>query len=401
MSILNNSRSVVKKKAVLFVCKGHPNIAGAQLYLRQVAGVFPPQDYYLHYALQVADGTKVFDEIGRDRPVKVWEYDWRHLKFADSFRQALDLLRDVSPDFVIFNSSEDEVIPPLLAAYVRRVKNKVMVVHWAQSEESLPLLTRKGGLPFPCFPSRYSIKTRVKRSLAYKLLNKMVFVNQVTRDAYLKLYRVRRKKCQTVYNGVDRDAFRIGETARSRHRAELGVGAGETMLLATGNLTAVKGHDVLIDATARLIARGMAVKCFIAGQGELQHSLQNHIDRLQISSRCKLLGFRDDVPQLLAAADIFCMPSINEALGYSLIEAMAAGKPVVATNVGGIPEVVTDASEGILVQPGSTDELANELERLVRDEQLRKVLSAGGMRKVGMTFSHREMQIRTAAFLGV
>ena len=109
----------------------------------------------------------------------------------------------------------------------------------------------------------------------------------------------------------------------------------------------------------------------------------------------KLLGYCTNIPNLLCAADIFCMPSLNEALGYSLLEAIAAGIPVVASCVGGIPEVIKHGREGLLVQPGNAHELYLEIERLWRNPDLRQDLALGGIKTAQKRFSLKRMLTQT------
>jgi glycosyltransferase involved in cell wall biosynthesis len=137
------------------------------------------------------------------------------------------------------------------------------------------------------------------------------------------------------------------------------------------------------------------LRCFIAGQGELEQRLKAQIASLGLQGSIKLLGFRDDIPSLLAAADIFCMPSLSEALGYSLLEAMAAGIPVVASEVGGIPEVITNAKEGLLVPPADPQKLASALGQLATDTPLREDLGSNGRQTVRAKFSLDAMLART------
>ena len=389
---------IVKNK-VLFICKGHQNIAGAQLYLQQVTSVFPPDKYDLHYAFQAKDGIRVFDQIEQKRFIQKWEYDWRHLPFIASYRQARVLLSKVYPEFIIFNSNEDEIIPVLLAARVSGIKNKIMVVHWALDENSFPMMVKKGFLPF-FIPSRYALKMRLKRFSAYFFLDKLIFVNNGTRKAFIKLYNVNSGKCKTIYNGINTPKFHLGNV-RESVREKLGVGEYETMLLATGNLSFVKGHDILISAVKLLVDQGKAIKCFIAGQGELKDALLQKIIECNLLANVQLLGYRDDVPHLLSATDIFVMPSLNEALGYSILEAMAAGKPVVASKVGGIPEVITNGKEGILVTPSDPEALSDAIDLLFIDKKLREKIGAAGVEKVNKVFSVQSMMKQTAEFLEI
>jgi len=273
-----------------------------------------------------------------------------------------------------------------------------LIVHWAQNENSLPLWVTKKGIPFPII-SRYSLRTRLKRLVAYLLLDKLIFVNNNTRKAYIKLYKVKPNKCKTIYNGIDVDRYRSLDNIRNSMRAELDVSENMTLILATGNLTSVKGHEVLINAIKILIEQGKPIKCFIAGQGELQLKLENLIKQNKIVKQCVLLGYRDDIPALLSASDIFCMPSLNEALGYSILEAMASGKPVIASNVGGIPEVITNGKEGILIAPGDPLKICNATNLLLNDRNLRQSLGVAGLKKVNKSFSAQNMVKYTARFI--
>jgi glycosyltransferase involved in cell wall biosynthesis len=389
-----------EKKRILFVCKGHQNIAGAQLYLQHVSEVFDQTKYALHYAFNFNDGNRVFNEINKKKPITTWEYDWRHLGFKSSFDQGLRLIKKIRPHLIIYNSSEDKIMPCIVAGAMARTPCQAMVVHWAQDAHSLPLWSKKKGIPFPIL-SRYSIKTRLKRSIAYAMLDKLIFVNNITRFAYKKLYNISHLKSTTIYNGIHINTY--SEPSKSRHktRRQLSLNDSQVMLLATGNLSPVKGHSVLIDAIEMILSQGKSVHCFIAGQGELKSSLRTQIDQKKLSDNVTLLGYRDDIPQLLSSADIFCMPSLNEALGYSLLEAMAAGLPVIASNVGGIPEVINDSKNGLLVTPGMPTELSNAIVRLIDDEHLRFTLGQKAKRHVASKFSIDHMRNATANFLKV
>jgi glycosyltransferase involved in cell wall biosynthesis len=273
-----------------------------------------------------------------------------------------------------------------------------MVVHWAETPGSLHLFRKKVGLPMP-LPSRYAIKRRVLKGVSLRLLKKIIFVNAITRTAYIELYRVPSGRCVTIYNGIQPEYFRDLEITREGVRGALGVKSGEYMVLAAGNLAEVKGYKYLISAIYDLVEKGIPIKCFIAGQGELKEELEKQIMSLELDRNVKLLGYRDDIPSLLTAADIFCMPSLNEALGYSLLEAMAAGIPVIASNVGGIPEALTDGKEGLLVPSGDVRELSLAIQKLISDDELAKRLGLNGRHTVNQTFSLERMLTQTRDFL--
>lgn len=158
---------------------------------------------------------------------------------------------------------------------------------------------------------------------------------------------------------------------RDQVRAELGADADRVVVLAVGRLAPQKDYDTLLRAAARLRDRHPQVCVVVAGDGPEHERLQRAIDADRLPVR--LLGRRDDVPELLQAADVYVLTSRWEARALVLQEAMAAGCPVVATAVGGVPELVGDAA--VLVPAGAADAVADEVGRLVEDEKLRAELS--------------------------
>lgn len=380
-------------QTIMIVCKGHRNIAGAQMYLKQIAPLFPKEAFVLHFALHRNDGLKFVEEISEKSRTAIVDYDWRHLPFLRAFAAGLKIFRTLKPDLVLFNSPEDRILAPVWAAFVAGVRRRVMVVHWAQSPDELPLFSRKRWAGWPV-PSRYAIRTRLIRAIAYRTLNALIFVSQITRDAYVKLYKVPASRCHRIYNGVDTSAYHRPQL-REEMRRQLGLSPETCLLLATGNLTEVKGHAYLVAAVQRLVSRGLAVKCFIAGQGELASDLEKQVVQMQLHDHVGLLGYREDIPALLSATDIFCMPSLNEAFGYSLVEAMAAGVPIVASAVGGIPEVVSHGSEGLLVPPADAEALCVAIETLWRQPELRAAMGQRSLDRATRDFDLSIMRGRT------
>ncbi|MEO8140742.1 MAG: glycosyltransferase family 4 protein [Gemmatimonadota bacterium] len=161
--------------------------------------------------------------------------------------------------------------------------------------------------------------------------------------------------------------------AREPIRTELAVASQVPLIIAVGNLYKVKGHIVLLRALASLASRrpDLPWQLAIAGRGEEEATLREFAEQQGLKARVHLLGFRTDVPNLLAAGDIWVMPSLSEGLPLSLLEAMFAGKAIVASRVGGIPDVVPDGAEALLSAPGDETALAAQLERVLADPDLR------------------------------
>ena len=179
-----------------------------------------------------------------------------------------------------------------------------------------------------------------------------------------------------------------------------GVAEGAPLLLHVGRLAPVKGQRELIEALARL-DRADAV-AVLAGEdleagGAYRRQLEALADRLGVGARVVFTGYREDVPALLAGADVFVLPSHDEGLPLTVLEAMAAGKPVVATAVGGTSEAVVEAVTGVLVPVGDVDALAGALDALLADPKLARALGVAGRRRVTERFSEQETAERVLA----
>ena len=167
-----------------------------------------------------------------------------------------------------------------------------------------------------------------------------------------------------------------------------------------GNVAALvphKGQKHLVDAAALVVRRVPDARFVIAGEGELRESLERQIREHRLDKHVFLAGFRPDVLSLHRAFDIFVMSSVTEGLGTSVLDAMAAGKPVVGTTAGGIPEVVVDGTTGLLVPPRHPEELADAIVRLLEDEALRRRMGAAGHDLVRQRFTAERMVEGTLA----
>lgn len=168
--------------------------------------------------------------------------------------------------------------------------------------------------------------------------------------------------CATIPNGIDTSAYRRPEV-RDRWRAAHGFTPEDTLIVSAARLEPQKNPLALIDAFAR-VARERT-HLLIAGDGSLRRACEEATSRRGLEDWIHLLGIRDDVPDLLAAADLFALASDWEGHPLSVMEAMAAGLPVVATGVGGVPELVRDGESGLLVPANDPQALASALKRLI------------------------------------
>ncbi len=189
-------------------------------------------------------------------------------------------------------------------------------------------------------------------------------------------------RIEVILNGIEVETFAAAATTRRRAvRSALQIDPATAVVLTVANLRPPKGLDTLVAGAAKLDAMrsaGDRLLWLIAGEGPLAESLQRDLEQHGLGNRFRLLGFRRDIPDLLAAADIFCLTSRREGMPVSILEAMAGGRPVVATDVGGVRELVVDGETGLIVPPGDPEALAHALAELLADPERRARLGAAG-----------------------
>jgi len=192
-------------------------------------------------------------------------------------------------------------------------------------------------------------------------------------------------------NGISLDKFCPGPSS-PRLRSELGLTADDRVLLVVSRLTPWKGHMTLLEVVARLAERWPRLKLVVVGEvafweADYEQQLKQRAAELGLTERVIWTGFRSDVPQLLRLCDIFVLPSVREPFGRVIIEAMATGRPVVATESGGVPEVVVDGQTGLLVPPEDAQSLASAIEMLLADHEGAKQMGAKGLARARKLFS--------------
>ncbi|HEY7188684.1 MAG TPA: glycosyltransferase [Vicinamibacterales bacterium] len=171
-------------------------------------------------------------------------------------------------------------------------------------------------------------------------------------------------------------------------RRELGVDADAPLIGTVGRLSAIKGHVHLLRAARRVLACQRGARFLFVGDGPLRNELLITAAELQLAGACVFPGARRDVYDVVSAMDIFALPSLNEGIPMSLLEAMALGRPVVASAVGGIPEVIQDRVNGRLVPPGDDAALAEACLELAADRELACTIGARARQTIEDSFSH-------------
>lgn len=218
----------------------------------------------------------------------------------------------------------------------------------------------------------------------------MVAVSQNLKQFVIEKVGVSSDRLRVVYNGVDTLPY-CEATEVDLLRKELDLPEQDRIVGVVGNLYPVKGHQYLIDGIPSILEKCPNTSFLFAGRGHLETELKEQVHRLNLDRRVHFLGLRQDISRILALLDVFVLPSLSEGLSMAILEAMIAEKPVVATNVGGNPELVLDGETGFLVFPRDSRALAESVTKLLVDrEQAMKFAERGKHRAEGQ-FSLRTM----------
>jgi len=221
-------------------------------------------------------------------------------------------------------------------------------------------------------------------------VSRVVTVSDYVRRGAIDLVGLDPAKVTTIVNGIDVGRF-ASEKDRSEFRSELGVPDGTPLLGIVARLTPEKDHENLLYAFVRVVSERRDARLVIVGSGPAMSGLKRKAAELGIVDSVRFTGTRLDVPNILAALDLFVMTSREEGLGITLLEAMAAGLPVVATAAGGIPEIVVDEVTGYLVPKASPVAFAHAVLRILSDKSGARRMGEEGRKRVAERFSLRRM----------
>lgn len=278
-----------------------------------------------------------------------------------------------------------------LAGLVRRYRVEVVQTHLLMSLDFLVLTLRGRAGPrvfWTVQNANFTLRSEHlpghrwllgPKRLAFRLLYRaalpwldgfIAVSDEVRRAIVREVGAVPEHKLAVICNSVDVGRFRRGGEREATRRA-LGLPAGAPVAAVVATFKRQKGHRFMIEAAALAVARRPDLRILFVGDGELRESLRAQARRAGLEGHILFLGSRHDVPDLLAASDLFVLPSLWEGLSMALVEAMAAGLPVIATAVSGTTQVMVDGETGLLVPPDDPAALAAALRRLVDDPAAR------------------------------
>lgn len=288
-----------------------------------------------------------------------------------------------------------------LANFFRREKVRVVHAHhyspffYATAARGIhaspPVLYAEHGPYGSCRSRRRRV---LYNRLAVRKVDRLVAVGQSMREAMARNDGFQTDQVEVIYNGVDTSLFANDRRHRAAVRQALGLAPADFVVIQVARLDPVKDHVTAVKTMQWVVRQQPNARLLLVGEGAEQPSIETEITSRGLAPYVRLLGMRDDVAYLLQAADLFLLTSTNETIPVAVIEAMCAGLPVVATRVGGMPEVVIDGETGLLRPSGDSEALAAAILHLMEVHALASEMGCRGRRRAEEFFSDWQMSSR-------
>lgn len=227
--------------------------------------------------------------------------------------------------------------------------------------------------------------------------DKVIAVSEAVRKFTVNQVGIESMKVLTIYNGVDLSEKHPARIDILERKKRIGIDPLRPVVGTVSRLDEMKGAEYFVRATAKVRAENPATLFLIVGDGPERAELEQLAQRMNIAESLILTGYRADIPEVLSTIDLFVLPSLYEGLPTAALEAMAMAKPVIATHVGGTPEVVEDKVTGLLVPPRDPEALAEAIITLLQDRERAKAMGRAGRERVERYFSVERMVQQTEA----
>ena len=318
-----------------------------------------------------SERTRVADKIrkARTKGVKVFA--------IGPLVRRIDPIRDIAAFFILFR-------------LIRRERPTIVHTHTSKAGLIGRLAARLAGVAcivhtphghvfYGHFGPLVSKVFLVLEKLADRLTDRMIALTATERNDYFRNAVTVPEKTTTIHSGVDLRPYSQTVVGREAKREILGLKPEDKVVGTIGWLLPIKGPMVLLKAFHRLPqGNGHPLKLVFVGKGEMENKLKREASRAGMAERVTFLGWREDIPDILPLFDIFVLASLNEGMGRVLVEAMAAERPIVASAVGGISDLVKNEENGLLVPPGDDAALARALTELIKNPEKARRLGKNG-----------------------
>jgi len=322
-------------------------------------------------ALQSKDGNAMAEEI-RALGIPVECLDIKHLRDLNALPHLIKYLKDIGADLVHTQLEFANILGNVSAKYLHLAS--VCTIH------VMPSLDVK---------TKSKLHQRLEWFVLKYFCNHVISVSEEAKQYHLEISGASPDRVSTIYNGIDLSGFLSLDCRfeRVNVRAELGIPSDANLLTTVAVLRPQKGIQYMIRALPVVLASTPNTYYLVVGDGSHRDTLVEEANKADVSSRVIFAGMRKDVARLLVASDVFVLPTLTEALPTVLAEAMAAKLPIVASRVGGIPEMLTDGQNGCLVEAENLDGLTTACIHLLNDPEKRLTMGMEGWNIVNQMFN--------------
>ena len=288
-----------------------------------------------------------------------------------AFFALIKILRHERPDIVHTHTSKAGILGRW-AAFFARVP---IIIH-----------TPHGHVFWGYSGRRQTLFYIILERLTACITDKIIALTQQEKKDHLHFHIASEDKFSVVHSGINLGKFFNTSVDSAGMKRELGIPEDNLVVGTAGRLTPVKGHRYLIEAARKIMNIRPDTTFVFLGDGELLDELKNIASKLGIEENVRFPGWRLDVAEVMSIFNIFVLPSLNEGMGRVLVEAMALGKPIVASNVGGIPDLVVDGENGFLVPTGDVETMVARINDLLESMEKREKMGENG-KKIAVNFS--------------
>ncbi|HEY3374717.1 MAG TPA: glycosyltransferase family 4 protein [Candidatus Aquicultor sp.] len=299
-----------------------------------------------------------------------------------SAREVAEHLRGIKPDILHMHGNKAAVVGWVSSVFYP-VKHRILTVH---------------NFPSNLNPAsrHYQINRRINR-MVFGAVDHIIAVSTELKRCLEMEIGLPDNAISIIPNGIDLaqwDRYKTGNKAAAKR--ELGLSENTLLLGAIGRFVPFKGHGVLLQSMKRIVEMQPDVHLILMGDGPLHDELVKQANELGIADNVSFLGFVDEPGRYMAGLDIFVLPSVNEPFGIVVLEAMALGLPVVATNAGGVPDIIDDGINGLLAASNDAASLAGAVLRLIGDADFRNAFAERGPVLVREKFTTKSMSDATS-----
>ena len=366
---------------ILYLMAGDPSIFGGGKRVFMQLMTYLNKEEFQFYSCCAFD-KKQEDFLSKHGGTIV-HIDIQYGGFWQSIKKLIDLLREEKIDIVHSQGGRADFYARMAA---RMLKPKVKVVNTtAVTVESYDVgALRKGAyLFFDRFSESY--------------VDRFIVVSEALRRILINTHKISDDKVIKIYNGIELNEYQPDDSGEfsTRIRKEYNIGKDVFLVGTVGRMVWPKRFEYLIRSIPEIVKNYPKVKVLLVGDGVLKKNLEDLTERLELKDRIIFTGFRSDIKDILSTVDLLVIPSLQEGFPMITLEAMAMAKPIIATNIDGITEQITDGVNGILVPPKDPSALAKAIIKVINDKELAMTMGLAARKKVEQEFSVEKMVSET------